>query len=166
MVKSRRKGAAFEREIARDLRGWLGEPWTVARLRTDEQQGDEHAGEFAVKGGPFRFPFAVECKTHKAFSLVQLWRKPVAGPFGSWWTQAVQQAEGARLLPMLVVRVPFGPRLVVLRRATAAAINALHVPGMHVHLEDGTHGGENLRVLLWDDLVRCDPSWLREALKW
>ena len=150
-VNSRRKGATFERAIARDLRAWLGDDYEVTRIRTDQQQGTEHAGEFAVEG-PQRFPFALELKAHKAFSVVQLWKG--SGPFAGWWDQAVMQAEGCSRLPMLVFRVPYGPVLCAMRVVHARRMWLTgHEPTMFLHLDDGTPEGENLWIGLWEQVT-------------
>lgn len=153
MVNGRSKGRAFEQAIARDLREMLGDEYAVKRLRTDEQQGVDHAGEFAITG-PVRFPFAVECKTHKAFSVVQLWKSPTVGPLPGWWGQSVSQAICCGRLPLLAVRVPHGPVLCVMRLATARAMWLTgHKPTMRVWLDDGTPGGDWLWVGLWEHFI-------------
>ena len=109
--KSRNKGANFERAIAKRLREWLGDDWTVKRNPTDRQKGKAGAGEFEIVG-PFPFPFAIECKAHEAFDYGQLFRVPVTGPFEKFWEQAKDQAEAAEKRPLLFLKRNNGPILV------------------------------------------------------
>ena len=104
--KSRNKGANFERAIAKRLRQWLGDDWTVSRNPTDRQKGKTGAGEFEIVG-PFPFPFAIECKAHESFSYGQMFRNPVTGPLPSFWDQAKRQAEAAEKAPLLLLKKSF-----------------------------------------------------------
>ena len=108
--KSRNKGANFERAVATKLREWLGDEWTVSRNPTDRQKGKTGAGEFEVVG-PFRFPFAIECKARESFDYGQLLRVPATGPFISFWGQAKDQAGAAEKAPLLIFKRNNGPVL-------------------------------------------------------
>lgn len=164
MVMSRAKGARVERQIANLLREWLGDDWKVARLRTDEQKGGVHAGEFAITAPHMRFPFAIECKAHAAFTAAHLWREPVPVFLVDWWTQAVQQAEGAGLLPMLLIWRARRDTLCVLRRPTASALRlTISEPSMRLWLDDGTPGGDSLWVGKFRAVRLLDPSKLTEV---
>jgi hypothetical protein len=115
-INSRAKGATFERDIATDLRAWLGDGWTVTRTPTDRQRSQDksgHAGEFTIVG-PRAFPWAIECKNGAAFDLRQLWRSPVDGPLPKWWAQTMRQAATVGRRPLLVVKVARGETLAVL----------------------------------------------------
>lgn len=118
-VNGRTKGATFERDIARDLRAWLGEGWDVSRTPTDRQRAQDrsgHAGEFTIvppEGGGQIFPWAIECKNSAAFDLRQLWRTPIDGPLPGWWAQAVRQAEAVGRRPLLIVKVARGETLAI-----------------------------------------------------
>ena len=110
--KSRNKGASFERAIARRIRDWLGEDWTVKRNPTDRQKCAAGAGEFEIVG-PFDFPFAIECKAHESFDYSQLFRRPLTGPLIGFWEQAVAQADSCGKLPLLLMKRNNGPVLAV-----------------------------------------------------
>ena len=164
MANSRAKGARFERQVAARLREWLGEDWDVSRIRTDQQQGTEHAGEYAITGGPFRFPFALELKAHNTFGAHELWSEPVSKQVRDWWAQAVRQAEGASLLPVLLIWRPRRSTLCVMRRATASVLGLTQrAPSMRLWLDDGTHGGDALLVVPFERMLAVDPSWLKEV---
>jgi hypothetical protein len=146
-VNSRAKGAGFERDIARDLRTWLGDGWDVSRTPTDRQRAQDrtgHAGEFTIippEHAGATFPWAIECKDHATFDLRQLWRAPVDGPLPKWWAQAVRQAESVGRIPLLVVKVARGETLVFRVGAPATA------PEMTVLV-----GNVALTVCRWADI--------------
>lgn len=155
----RTKGATFEQSVARDLRAWLGDDWAVARLRTDQQQGTDHAGEFSVEHARGRFPFSIECKHHKSFSVVQLWKG--TGPLASWWAQASAQAAQCDRSPLLLVRVPRGPVLAFVRLAAWLPMtNAGPSRARRMYLE---LDGEIVVVMPWEALTSIDPTWLAEV---
>lgn len=160
-TNGRTKGADFERDIAKDLRTWLGDEWTVLRTQTDRQRGQTgHAGEFTIerKDGA-RFPFAIECKAHKTFDEGQLWRVPVVGPLPKFWAQAVRQAELVDGRPLLIVKRNLGPVLVVLRPGDAAALlgeKNWPKPNMQLMI-----GDECLKVYPWDlVMASVPPGWV------
>ena len=115
-TNSRAKGAGFERQIAIDLRFYLGDGWTVTRNQTDRQAGQlaTVAGEFTIEG-PVLFPFAIECKAVEAFDEGHLWRQPIPGPFVGFWKQARRQADAVGLAPLLILKRNRGEVLAVTR---------------------------------------------------
>ena len=142
-VNGRAKGRAFEQSIARDLRAWLGDGWTVTRTPTDQQRDQAQrgqAGEFTVVG-PGRFTWALECKAHKDFDLRQLWRRPIDGPLPGWWRQATGQAAKVGARPMLVVKVARGETLCIVP-------GTAHAAGPYF---DFVLGDENLTAVRWAD---------------
>ena len=165
--RSRNRGATFERRIATDLRNWLGDEWDVRRTRTSDQRNREHGGEFAIVG-PFRFPWAIECKSDKRFDLAQLWKDPVPSPIAStnksigWWGQARVQAEGCNRLPLLVVKPPGQAKvLAILRRETARKLEVQNsYPSMRFELDTDTLDREDLVAVRWDALLQVDPCML------
>lgn len=150
-VNSRSKGRAFEQQVARDLRASLGDGWTVTRAGTDQQRGQAktgHAGEFAIVG-PFVFPFSVECKAVQTFDEGQLWRASVPDSTAKLWAQAVRQADGVRLAPLLVVKRNMGEVLAVMRSGDAVRLfGTIPTPCLYREL-----GGEPVTVVRWTDAV-------------
>ncbi len=159
----RAAGRRFEQSIARDLRSWLGDEWTVQRNQTDRQAGQGGcAGEFTITG-PFCFPFAIECKDGHGFDPRQLWRSPVPGPLAStpskrgFWRQARDQAEVVGLLPLLVFkRASTGSVLVA---STRRVMGILGVGGAHMDLNVER---QTIRIHRWADLLTVEPSMLFE----
>ena len=150
-VNSRAKGATFERNIATALRTNLGPDWTITRAGTDRQRGqakDGHAGEYVITG-PWRFPFAIECKKVEAFDEVHLWRDEMPMATLKLWRQAVRQASNASLAPMLVVRRNHGEILTFMRSHDAAAVcRGFPEPCMHIRLD-----GDAVTVVRWVDVL-------------
>jgi hypothetical protein len=191
-MNGRRIGAAFERRIATDLRKWLGEDYTVTRNPTDRQGGQDGRsfGEFSVDG-PRRFPFVVECKAERAFSLRMLFRDPLPSLISTYWEQAARQAgqaftsamsrhpsahrsrspyaNGAH--PLLIVRERHYPIVCMMRYATSQAFKRAYTiaverpqmrPIMRVVVHAEEVDAEELDVWRWDDLMKIDSMCLGE----
>lgn len=97
--QSRGKGARGEREIATLLRRELPEGWTVERFGTGESGHDIRVTQ--PNGHPW--PWAVEVKRYRDFSVGEVLRGPSAR-WLSWWRQAVEQATTAGRSPLLLTR--------------------------------------------------------------
>lgn len=149
-INSRSKGSAFERQIATDLRGWLGEEWTVTRNQTDRQGGQVAgaAGEFTVTCGDRHLPFTVECKAVEAFEYAHLWKSPVRGPLPAFWRQAKRQALIVMRRPMLIVKKNHGPILVVMWPDDVSRLLVATDARMRLRL-----GDDIVSVLRWDDFI-------------
>ena len=148
-INSRTKGKSFEQEVARDLRAWLGDGWTVERNQTDRQRGATGtAGEFSIKApaGAEPFPWCIECKARADWNEGQLWRVPVAGQVREYWRQAVRQAAAVGLRPLLIAKRDRG-EVLVFRRAEEGAHR--ESPQMAIELD-----GETVFVSRWADFVR------------
>lgn len=90
---NRRKGATFEREIAR----WLREQLGVTTKRNLKQYQEAQHGDLEPVG-----PYLIECKAHARLSIK------------SWWQQAVVAAKAASLEPLLIYKVRGSFRAVLL----------------------------------------------------
>ena len=145
MTDSRRKGAVFERRIARDLRGWL--PGAVVQRRRTDQQAC--AGEFDVQWGP-GWPFAVECKDHKSFDAAHLWTR--TGPLWTSWLAQAERQAGDELVPLLVTNVP---RRAVLALMPVAAEDALAVDHWSALMIV-----DSWACVLWAELLSVPPDRL------
>jgi hypothetical protein len=148
LVNSRTKGKSFEQDIARDLRAWLGDDWTVERNQTDRQAGDTGtAGEFNIRHrtGAAGFPWCIECKAYADWDEGQLWRVPVVGPVPRFWKQAVRQAAAVGLRPLLIAKRNRG-EVLVFRCAEEGAHR--ESPQMAIVLD-----GETVLVSRWADFV-------------
>jgi hypothetical protein len=162
-VNSRRKGAAFERQIARDLRTFLhpdrtGQEWQITRAQTDRQRGQDGltAGEFTIIG-PGVFPWAIECKAGEAFKEAQLWQVPASGPVAqSWWPQAVRQAASVGLSPVLIVKRRNGPILAIAERKVWSRL--LVTNPRHRFTLEAEGQRWDLEAVLWSAVMRCPPS--------
>ncbi len=155
MSNGRAIGASFERQVATDLRAWLGDGWTVSRNPPDRQAGADGAGEFAIRG-PAVFPFVIECKAHRSFSLRMLFRDPLPSLISGWWEQACHQAaasnlaDGAGRAPLLIMRERHWPVVCMIRPGS-------HSPGGSAPMRVTVHAGaleeEWVDVWRWDDLT-------------
>ena len=92
-LKSRRKGAAYEREIARRLSEMLGTP---AKRRLGQARDAGH--DIDIVG-----PYIIEAK-----------RRKTLGPVGRWYAQARAAAKQSDQIPIVVMREDNGASLVVL----------------------------------------------------
>ena len=151
---SRDKGARGEREVAILFRQWLGDDWTVRRLRTMDQSDTGDLVILPPDGHP-PFPFAVEVKTSASINLASLLWDPCA-LWRSWWTQACKQAEKGGKAPLLVFKRDRSPWLVAMWRWDDPA-DALR-PVCHV---EPTHVVASVRPL--SALLALDPACLLEV---
>ncbi len=95
--KSRNKGAAFEREVARMIHEHLG--IDVRRNLTQYQE----KGHGDLVGWP---GVLIECKRHAATTRAQV---------EAWWQETLQAAEQAKAHPVLIYKTDRHPIRVVLR---------------------------------------------------
>lgn len=149
-INSRDKGGNFERQIATDLRGWLGDEWTVTRNQTDRQGGQVAgaAGEFTVTRGDRHLPFAIECKAVERFDYRHLWSSPVPDPLPTFWRQAKRQALVVMRRPMLIVKKNRGAVLVILWPDDVSRLLVATDARMRLRL-----GDDIVTVLRWDDFI-------------
>lgn len=92
----RQKGAAFERDIARELDAELG-----IAFRRDLIQYQESGRGDLVRADGEPFPFIIECKRY------------AKGPIRpEWWRQACDAARTADAMPALVCRFDRAPVIV------------------------------------------------------
>ncbi len=109
MVNSRNKGAAFEREIARDLFDELG-----IEFKRDLRQYQQAEYGDLITDDP-AWPFALELKRYKA------------GPIGGlavWWEQVETAARNLRLKPALIYKYDRAPvRCVLMLEGVKADIS-------------------------------------------
>tara|TARA_Y100001963_G_scaffold41066_1_gene57571 strand:- start:27 stop:608 length:582 start_codon:yes stop_codon:yes gene_type:complete len=159
-MDSRRKGHAFERSVARDLRLWLGPDWRVQRNLDDDQSGSRgRAGDILVDG-PHTWPFCVECKVGYGLRSSHLWKGSTA--LSGMWAQARSQADAVMLDPLLVVKP----------QETAHPTLALMPPGCRRQLQVGGPvmglriGEEAVTATLWSELLRVAPLALLELAMW
>lgn len=120
----RQKGAAFERDIARQLDAELG----IAFRRDLIQYQERGRGDLVrVDGEPF--PFVIECKRY------------AKGPIRpEWWRQACDAARPAGAMPALVCRFDRGP--VIVRIPFAAFVRMAEGSGEYAwdHFAEVTFG--------------------------
>lgn len=94
-AKSRNKGAAFEREVARLIHDWLG----IEVRRNLSQYQERGLGDLVGWDG-----VVIECKRH-AFATRAL--------IDAWWRQTVAEARKALARPVLVYKADRQPVRVV-----------------------------------------------------
>lgn len=95
-INSRQKGAGAEREFAGLIADWAG----IRLIRNLEQtrSGGHDLIVHPDEAGPVADAFrqlAIECKRYQTATDAQIQK---------WWAQAVIQAEGAGLIPLLAYR--------------------------------------------------------------
>ena len=120
----RQKGAAFERDIARELDAELG-----IAFRRDLIQYQERGRGDLVRADGEPFPFVIECKRY------------AKGPIRpEWWRQACDAARIAGAMPALVCRFDRGP--VIVRIPFAAFVRMAEGCGAYAwdHFAEVTFG--------------------------
>lgn len=120
--KSKNKGNGFEREVAKILGEWWGEPFQ----RTPNSGALRWNGNFWTFGDllpPESFPCVIECKFYKKSNLnILLTGTPQPGNMLGWWAQCIEDVDraekelGKKLIPILITKANFQPRLICLPR--------------------------------------------------
>lgn len=123
----KKKGSAFEREVAKELSLWLTKGkdskqlirsvlsggWTAHRRTSKEKW--RHAGDLAPNGPAgdiFREVVAVECKHYGTIDLYTYWAE--SSLLNVWWKKITEEAHEADVSPMLVFRGNLRPTMVAL----------------------------------------------------
>lgn len=159
--QARAAGSRFERRIATDLRRWLGDEWEITRNQTDRQKGQDGVsfGEFTIRG-PYTFPFCIECKTRGDFQEYQLWAPGQTKAFRGHWRQAMSQAIGADLNPMLICKSGSSPRPPL---AVMGVPDARWAESIRTRMEIVV-SGKTLVVFSWNDLLCVSPGMMFEEM--
>jgi hypothetical protein len=135
-----KKGAAFEREIAKQFSLWISNDKTQDLLwrsagsggrstlrRKQTGKGIEyHASDIAPlhpDAEPFTGTFTLECKSYQALELRQIIYDWGSSRVAKWWTQAQRDAASVKRIPLMVVKENLKPALLVCQ--------ALQYPLMH-----------------------------------
>ena len=110
-INSRAKGASAERKFAGLVQDWAGVK-LIRNLEQTRSGGHDlivHPDEVGTVSDVFRH-LAIECKRYQAVT---------EGSIQKWWAQAVVQAAGAGLIPVLAYRANRSPWRVVVPLALA-----------------------------------------------
>ena len=118
-INSRQKGATFERQVAKAIAEW----WGCAVRRTPLSGGwgaavtagdtillppEKDDPDFETKFRRYRdWPFSVECKHHKDFTIDALFRSPEKSPLGKFIAQCKKAAKKEKRVPLLVAKKNF-----------------------------------------------------------
>lgn len=119
-INSRRKGATFECQVAKAIAAW----WGCAVRRTPLSGGwgaaitagdtillppEKDDPEFETKFRRYRdWPFSVECKHHKDFTIDALFTSPEKSPLGKFISQCKRAASKEKRMPLLVAKKNYG----------------------------------------------------------
>ena len=158
---SRSKGARFERSVVNDLARWLGSDWQVKRNPTDRQRGEMgDAGDVIVTGGPFVFPFSIECKHYRELGREWVIR-PDKGPLKRFWLQTCEQARIVGKVPLLLLRQDRGTTCAVMPKAAASQVVWRWSVERRVRME--VYGAEQVVCIVpWSELCKVEPIALGE----
>ena len=176
MVDGRRKGNAFEVEVAYAVSNWvrpvadgwesrdMPPPFRRRPADKDSMPTDWLGGRDLIHRPDVFFPFSVECKKYADWSIDTLFLRPTKIQLG-WWNQCVEQADDIGLAPLLILGRNNAPPCCILRSGhwdmVLSAVN--HGREMRTHL-----GASPVAVILFEDLCRLPVAWLermRETVK-
>lgn len=112
--KSKEKGSAYERHIAKKLGSWWGETFqrTPASGGLNWGKDNRVCGDI-VTPSESRFPFTVECKKREKWNMDSLFKGSTE--VASWWAQVKKDCEKSGLLPMLIFSRNLQPDYVCLK---------------------------------------------------
>lgn len=173
-INSRNKGATFERLLAKDFSEWWGcefkrtplsggwgKSQTAGDLVPIRPDKDDPDYETKLRACEL-WPFSVEGKHHKDFSIDGLFHSPQKSPLAKFLTQCRKAAKKERKLPLLVAKKNFGlpvaylalPVQVVIPGKVVGLVTLCEAPvPCHVH------------VITLKDLTQIKPDELLAELK-
>jgi hypothetical protein len=130
----------------------------VQRNLDDDQSGSRgRAGDILVGGGPFRFPFAVECKDRKEINSTHLWKGSAA--LARAWRQTRSQADAVELEPLLVLKPKeHGHPVLAVMPTGCRRVLRVAGPVMASKIE-----GDAVAAVLWRHLLEVPPVGLVEV---
>ncbi len=163
-MKSRRKGASWELEVAKRIGKWWG-----GTFRRTPMSGGWHKGGADGKGklkgdlvqmdGP-DFPFCVECKATEDWSLDMFLRNPDTSYLAAYLRQAWTGAAVEGKLPMLIAKRNNKPAMVFIPAEAGGKCPCSMILGFNLEGEC-----QHVAVLLLDDLVALSPATFMPAKK-
>lgn len=165
MVDGRRKGNAFEVDVAYILSDWvcpLAGGWRASPMSPpfrrmpadkDAYPTDWVGGRDIIHVPHVYFPFSIECKKQEGWTIDSLLAKKTKMLL-SWWEQTVAQATKLGLHPMLILARNRVDTLVVFPLSIDPGL--LRVPAYLVT----TFGEDSVRAMFLSDLVKCSPLLL------
>lgn len=95
-INGRTKGASFERNIAKQLTTWSGQPFD----RVFRSGGGIAKGDIAPAYGSW--PFVAELKNRESWNHSDLWKGK--GATWKWWDKVQEEANNANKHPMLILK--------------------------------------------------------------
>lgn len=146
---SRRKGAAFENKIARDVTAWTGTKFT----RTPSSGGWAKTGDITPKDPKemVAFPFNLEMKNNESWNLPLLFKyegeKTLPSVFGKWWKQCNDDAKKSKKIPVVVFTRNNDPDFCIMR------VSEFKKLGLHkrcsIYIRIGPY-----RIFLWKEVIQ------------
>jgi hypothetical protein len=121
MPNGKRKGGAFEREIAKTLSLWITHGKEKDLLHRSQSSGAEstinkskthggdlslynHESKYAKDGQRFIRVICVECKHYKEGNFIREWYGK-GSHMKKWWIKLCEEASRCSKYPMLIVRI-------------------------------------------------------------
>lgn len=127
-AKSSRKGAAFERLVARKLSWWVSDGKRDDLFWRSVQSGGSalpsQVGDIAAidsQGEVLTSRFVIECK-HRNAAVISAFVYGEGGILRKWWSKVCLEAKQVNRRPLLIVREQCKPILVGLRPRDLALI--------------------------------------------
>lgn len=108
-------GRAFENDVAKLLTRWYGVPGAsfMRRPTVYENDGIMTGQRDIMHTRGIEWPYCVQCKKSDQFDLWQV--AEGSGRFWGFWKETEDQAREYNMLPMLFVKTPRRPVLLVVR---------------------------------------------------
>ena len=145
--KSRRKGANFERKIAKALTEALGVEFRRTPLSGGWADSSQVAGDI-VPIENFDFPFSLECKNVEGWTLESLFNGDDAW-LKTWWEQCVNETPEGKT-PLLIFTKNYAPTFVMGRVFDTFIISNMGIEGvLHIYI-----GDETCAIFSFDKFIR------------
>lgn len=157
IVKSRAKGATFERDVARQVSLWTGMDFK----RTPMSGGWAKTGDITPKNPEHmvKFPFNFELKNNEKLEFSHIFQAPKnkKTPIRKWWKQAFRDAKKSGKIPVLIFTKSREEIFCMVQRSVFFRLG-LNKTAVQVHTDKHN-------VVLWQDLLDIPYADILKALK-
>lgn len=145
MTNGRRKGAGYERKVAKILSQWSKVPFD----RVFRSGGGKNKGDIGPAYG--MWDFVLEIKNRESWSHSNFWDRK--GPIWGWWDKVSNESSDANKLPLLILKKNHKSPLIMMKPETFNFIKGKkQFPGTYILSTDF------VVITLEDFLNNLDPK--------
>lgn len=169
-LNSKKKGASYERTIAKLLSTWWGAEFHKTPASGALRWGVDNrvVGDIVAPTDAEKFPFVVECKKREQWNFLQIIKG--TGEFISYWEQVnedVLRLEDKDMQPLVVMAKNHQPNLYVIRKEVHDKLGLPNKNCFNTIIEFELRGEkkeEEISIGLFSDLLNVPKEKVLEEL--